>query len=57
MSDDDRACVEDNLDNDQLAELLVSDFFGVEPSDEVSSGSDAVSACISGSTATTLAAD
>ena len=30
MSDEDRTCVEDNLDNDQLAELLVSGFFGVD---------------------------
>ena len=55
MSDEDRACVEDNLDNDQLAELLVSDFFGVEPSDEVASGSDDVTTCIGALTPTSVA--
>ncbi|MET0460517.1 MAG: hypothetical protein ABW195_14795 [Ilumatobacteraceae bacterium] len=55
MDDSDRACVEDNLDNDQLAELLVADFFEVEPSAEVSAGSDAVEVCIDGSTSTSLA--
>ena len=55
MDDDQRICVEDNLDNEQLAELLVAPLFQLDPSDEVVAGSEAVDACIGELTATSVA--
>jgi hypothetical protein len=56
MSDDEQSCITDNIDNGQMAELLVTQFFTFTASDDLNSASDDVDACITAlEPATTLA--
>jgi hypothetical protein len=55
MDDSERDCVEGNIDNDQLSEYLVAQFFQLTPSEGATSAFDAVDACITELTATSVA--
>ena len=51
--DDELACAEENISNEQIGEFLAYSLFGLEQSDEVQSASEAVDACISAATTPT----
>jgi hypothetical protein len=51
--DDELACAEENITNEQVGEFLAYSLFGLEQNDEVRAASDAVDQCISASTTPT----
>ena len=53
QNEDERACVEASIDNNQMAQVLALSTFGLELTEELNAASDEVDACVEGLSATT----